>query len=93
MAESITLDEVLAELSRLSRVSDGGPGGFTCRELAEALGVKVNAAQGRLTDMVRAGRVAHVGFRQGTSICGKRCHTPVYRMVTNGGTDAPTPAE
>jgi DNA-binding IclR family transcriptional regulator len=77
------MDEVLAELSRLERVVPEGPAGFTNRELADALGLHHNAAQSRLTDMVRSGRVAFVGHRSALNIAGRRCRIPVYRMVSS----------
>lgn len=80
MSESITLDEVLDELSRLKHSTDEGPAGFTCRELAGAIGAHANA-QGRLKELVRSGRVAFVGQRNELNIAGRRCRVPVYRVV------------
>lgn len=81
MVESIRLDEVLAELSRLERATDEGPAGFTNRELAKALGLGMNASQDRLTNLVRSGRVAFVGHRGELNIAGRRCRIPVYRLA------------
>lgn len=83
MCDAIRMDEVLAELSRLERSVPDGPAGFTCRELSEAIGMASSAAQTRLTDMVRSGRVAFVGHRSALNIAGRRCRIPVYRMVSS----------
>jgi DNA-binding MarR family transcriptional regulator len=80
MAESISLDEVLAELSRLNNAADEDPSGFTGRELAERLGMTTNTAQARLRDLVYAGKVEFVGKRAGIGIAGVRCRIPVYRL-------------
>jgi DNA-binding IclR family transcriptional regulator len=81
VAESISLDEVLSELSRLNNAADEGPAGFTVRELAERLGMTTNTAQSRMRDLVYAGKVEFVGKRADISISGVRCRIPVYRMV------------
>jgi DNA-binding IclR family transcriptional regulator len=80
MAESITLDEVLAELSRLKADAEEGPAGFTGRELANRLGLSANTAQARLRDLVYAGKVEFVGKRAEIGIAGVRCRIPVYRL-------------
>lgn len=81
MADDIRMDEVLAELSRFERSVPDGPAGFTARELAEAIGMVVSAAQHRLNDLVRSERVAFVGHRSALNIAGRRCRVPVYRLV------------
>jgi DNA-binding IclR family transcriptional regulator len=81
MSESITLDEVLAELSRLECAVEEGPSGFTGRELAQRLGMSVNTAQARLRELVYAGKVAFVGKRSELGISGVRGRIPVYRVV------------
>jgi hypothetical protein len=86
VADPIRMDEVLAELSRLDRVVDDGPVGFTCRELGSAIGLLQNAVQARLTEWVRSGRVSFVGHRSEINIAGRKCRIPVYRLVdTNKG--------
>jgi hypothetical protein len=80
MADSITLDEVLAELSRLKNDPDSGPEGFTMAEMAGKLGLKVNSCQGRLKDLVVSGKVEMVGKRAGVNIAGGKCLVPVYRL-------------
>jgi hypothetical protein len=83
--DPIALDEVLAELSRLERAADDGPAGFTTQELAERLGLCANAAQSRVSALVRSGRVAFVGQRCGTNIAGRRCRIPVYQLTKPKG--------
>jgi DNA-binding MarR family transcriptional regulator len=80
MAESISLDEVLAELSRLTNSPEEGPAGFTGRELARRMGTTPNAAQAHLREMVYAGKVEFVGKRAEIGIAGVRCRIPVYRL-------------
>jgi DNA-binding MarR family transcriptional regulator len=80
MSESITLDEVLAELSRLESKLDDGPDGFTGRELAARLGLTCNTAQARLRELVYAGKVEFAGKRAELGIAGVRCRIPVYRL-------------
>jgi DNA-binding IclR family transcriptional regulator len=80
VSESITLDEVLAELSRLNSTTEEGPTGFTGRELAARIGMTTNTAQARLREMVYAGKVEFVGKRAELGIAGVRCHIPVYRL-------------
>jgi hypothetical protein len=80
VADPIRMDEVLAELSRLEHSSENGPPGFTCRELSVAIGLRLDAAQSRLTEWVRSGRLLFVGHRSELNIAGRRCRIPVYRM-------------
>ena len=80
-ADPIRLDEVLAELSRLEHAHHDGPQGFTCVELATALGFGQSAAQQRLSVLVRSGTVAFVGHRPETNIAGRRCRIPVYQLT------------
>jgi DNA-binding IclR family transcriptional regulator len=81
VADDIRLDEVLAELSRLESNLEGGPAGFTGRELAQRLGMTVNTAQARLRDLVYAGKIELAGKRPEVNIAGGRCRVPVYRIV------------
>jgi DNA-binding IclR family transcriptional regulator len=80
VSESISLDEVLAELSRLENTIEDGPSGFTCRELAARLGMTTNTTQTRLRELVYAGKVDFVGKRAEHGIAGVLCRIPVYRL-------------
>ena len=80
MTEPIRMDEVLAELSRLTNAPEEGPAGFTCKELSRSLGLTTNAAQSRLRDLIYAGKVEFVGKRAELGIAGVRCRVPVYRL-------------
>jgi hypothetical protein len=83
MSESISIEEVLAEMARLERATEEGPDGFTTRELSDAIGLGVNAAQVRLSELVRSNRVSFVGHRSELNIAGRSCRIPVYRVVTS----------
>jgi DNA-binding MarR family transcriptional regulator len=83
MSDPITLDEVLAELSRLESTLEGGPAGFTGRELAQRLGMTANTAQARIRDLVYAGKLEFAGKRTDINVAGGRCRVPVYRLVTS----------
>ena len=80
MSDPISLDEVLAELSRLNSDVANGPEGFTGRDLAAKLGMTTNTAQARLRELVYAGKVENVGKRAELGISGVRCRIPVYRL-------------
>jgi len=80
MTDPIRIDEVLAELERLSQSNGDGPAGFTCRELSERAGVTAGAVQAKLRALVYSGRVELAGKREELNIAGGRCRVPVYRL-------------
>lgn len=79
MAAPIMLDELLAEVERLTR--RGPTEGYTVRELAAAWGVTLPTARQRLDRLQRKGcTIRHVGYRWENSLDGRMLPRPVYAI-------------
>ena len=76
MSDAIHTDEWLAELQRLSARSDEGQ---SLAELSEAAGVADKTMLVRIKKAMKMGWVT-VGRRAATSVIGRGCWTPVYRI-------------
>jgi hypothetical protein len=83
---TISVDEWLAELARLSARSDDG---LTSMEWADKMGVSNSLALARLKEAQRAGWL-RMGRRSTTSLDGKPTMTPVYQIIKpKTGTEVP----
>jgi predicted transcriptional regulator of viral defense system len=76
--DAIRTDEWMQEIERLSQRHIEG---FTMQEVADAIGISSRQTREKVGKAIRLGILAHVGFRDGKSIDGKRCRIPVYRRV------------
>ena len=77
-AIDIRLDELVAEMTKLSQES---PDGFTTREMAEHYGHTPRWAREKLQLLVSKKKVIHVGHKQVTRIDGVVGRVPVYRLA------------
>lgn len=74
---TITTDEWLSELARLTTPKDGE--GLTALEWGERLGLSTKSALIKLNQAHRKGWVK-LGHRHATRLDGKPCFVPVYRV-------------
>lgn len=84
--EPIRIDEVLAELERLTAAV---PDGITRHDIESHFKISERSAQGKLRAWVRGGRLVHCGFRDALSVDKKRYRLPLYRPVPESGTNVP----
>lgn len=75
MAELIRQDELIAEMERavLNRAE-----GVSTRDVAESLGITLEAASRRIDRWIVAGIMRYGGKRDGRARDGKRTSVPVY---------------
>ncbi len=77
MSESIGIDELMAELSRLE---GGDPNGQTTEEIAEKINRSKYFVLKRLKPLIRAGKIKFsYGIRE--DITGREQRVPVYSVV------------
>ena len=55
--------------------------GHSVADLCAKLGQRESAVRRKLKELIRDGKAKHVGFRDGTTMVGRSCQTPVYQIV------------
>lgn len=73
----ITMDEVIAELTKKTRDVHG----FTAQDLADKLGCTIEHARSKLRKLFREGRLVQSGTRASVTINGRTCHIPCYALI------------
>lgn len=81
MAESITYDELLAELRRFNDLPENAEGGLTTIEWADHWGVSQDRALSMIGRAVRVGVMTCVGRHHRHAIDGTLRRSPVYAIV------------
>ena len=72
-------------LSALSEIKGARPkGGFTTEEFSREAGKSAKWCLEQIKRLINAGRVEYAGTVPSVTIAGRRCHTPVYRVVSSG---------
>lgn len=82
MPEPIRLDELQAELARLSSFQAEG---FSTQDIADVFGWQQAYARIRLREWVRQGAVCFAGRRDTFAIDGRKATCPVYNVVKRKG--------
>ncbi|MFA5650708.1 MAG: hypothetical protein WC914_06165 [Proteiniphilum sp.] len=73
-----SFDEVLSSVKELS---DDNADGFSIAEMAESLGMGDNWCRQKIRALIKAGKVICAGKKMSTTIDGRTCRVPVYRVV------------
>lgn len=76
----ITEAEILEALRESMQRQDAD--GFTSQDLGDVLGITQGHAREYLRRLSRNGKVVHAGTRAGTTVDGRVCRSPVYRLTS-----------